>query len=58
MLKDITLGQYFPGDSVVHQLDPRSKLIAVVIFIACIFTARSMPSQVMIHPGTMGVPVV
>ncbi len=27
MLKDITLGQYFPGNSVVHRLDPRTKLI-------------------------------
>ena len=27
MLKDITLGQYFPGNSVVHRLDPRTKLL-------------------------------
>ena len=31
MLKDITLGQYFPGNSVIHRLDPRTKLISVVI---------------------------
>ena len=30
-LKDITLGQYFPGNSIVHRLDPRTKLIAVVL---------------------------
>ena len=30
MLKDITLGQYFPGDSFVHTLDPRTKLLLVV----------------------------
>lgn len=31
MLKDITLGQYFPGNTVVHRLDPRTKLVAVVL---------------------------
>ena len=30
-LKDITLGQYFPGHSFVHKLDPRTKLLAVVL---------------------------
>ena len=33
MLKDITLGQYFPGDTVVHRLDPRTKLLLVIIYI-------------------------
>ena len=31
MLKDITLGQYFPGESIVHKLDPRTKLILTVV---------------------------
>ena len=31
MLKDISLGQYFPGNTIVHRLDPRTKLIAVVL---------------------------
>ena len=39
MLKDITLGQYFPGDTVVHRLDPRTKLILVVVFIVALFLA-------------------
>ena len=33
MLKDITLGQFFPGTSVVHRLDPRTKLILLVVYI-------------------------
>ena len=33
MLKDITLGQYFPGKSVIHLLDPRTKLIMLVVYI-------------------------
>lgn len=39
MLKDVTLGQFFPGDTVVHRLDPRTKLILVVVYIAALFTA-------------------
>ena len=39
MLKDITLGQYFPGKSPVHLLDPRCKLIMLVVYIVALFTA-------------------
>ena len=39
MLKDITLGQYFPGDSFIHRLDPRTKLIMVVLYIVALFCA-------------------
>ena len=41
MLKDITLGQYFPGKSPVHLLDPRTKLILLVVYIVALFTAAS-----------------
>lgn len=41
MLKDITLGQYFPGNSFVHRLDPRTKLIVVVLYIVALFVAKS-----------------
>ena len=46
MLKDITLGQYFPGDTPVHRLDPRTKLILVVVYIAALFTAEGWLSYV------------
>ena len=39
MLKDITLGQYFPGNSFIHRLDPRTKLISLVGYIVCLFLA-------------------
>ena len=39
-LKDITLGQYFPGNSVVHRLDPRTKLIAVFLYIVSLFLCK------------------
>lgn len=41
MLKDITLGQYFPGKSPIHLLDPRTKLILVVAYIVALFIAGS-----------------
>ena len=44
MLKDITLGQYFPGDSVIHHLDPRTKLIMLVVYIVALFMAVSWVS--------------
>ena len=39
MLSDITLGQYFPGGSIIHRLDPRMKIIIAIIYIAAIFFA-------------------
>ena len=42
MLKDITLGQYFPGNSLLHRLDPRIKLLATVLLIVIIFFAKNM----------------
>ncbi len=39
MLKDITLGQYFPGNSTIHRLDPRTKLIALIVYIVALFSA-------------------
>ncbi len=41
MLKDITLGQYFPGNSLIHRLDPRTKLIMLVVYIVALFLAVS-----------------
>ncbi len=37
MLKDITIGQYFPGDTFVHRLDPRIKILIIVMFITSLF---------------------
>jgi energy-coupling factor transport system permease protein len=41
MLKDITLGQYFPGNSCIHRLDPRTKLIMLIVYIVALFVAAS-----------------
>ncbi len=40
MLKDITLGQYFPGDSFIHRLDPRTKILGMAAYIAVIFCIK------------------
>ena len=44
MLKDITLGQYFPGNSVIHRMDPRTKLVGLIIYIVALFTVASWVS--------------
>jgi len=41
VLKNITMGQYYPVDSVVHRLDPRMKLILAILFIVAVFMAHS-----------------
>lgn len=41
MIKDITIGQYFPGKSVIHRLDSRVKLLLDLIYLVMLFTAQS-----------------
>ena len=44
MISDITLGQFFPGFSPIHKLDPRSKIILTVFFIVAVFLANNAAS--------------
>ena len=48
MLSDITLGQYFPGVSFVHKLDPRTKILATMSFIIAVFLAASVTSYALL----------
>lgn len=48
MLKDITLGQYFPGNSFIHVLDPRTKLVMVVLYIVALFLCTSWVSYALV----------
>ena len=48
MLKDVTLGQFFPGNSLIHRLDPRTKLIALIVYIVALFMAGSWLSYSLI----------
>ena len=58
MLKDITLGQYFPGNSVVHRLDPRTKLIALIVYIVALFSAGNWLSYTMVFVFLSGTVVI
>lgn len=42
MIKDITIGQFFPGNSVIHRLDPRIKLLITVLYIVMLFVADGL----------------
>ncbi|MGE4352531.1 MAG: energy-coupling factor transporter transmembrane protein EcfT [Oscillospiraceae bacterium] len=48
MLKDVTLGQFFPGDTPAHRLDPRTKLILTVIYIVALFIVHSYTAYALI----------
>lgn len=53
MLKDITLGQYFPGESPLHKRDPRIKIIAAVIYIVTVFLCSSIASFGLLMAATL-----
>jgi len=42
MLRDITLGQFFPGNTIIHRLDPRVKLVVTIAYITSLFAARGI----------------
>ena len=47
MLNDITLGQYFPGDSAIHRMDPRMKLILTIVYIVSVFVVGNLPGYLL-----------
>jgi len=47
VIKDITLGQYFPGNSAIHRLDPRTKLVGMIAYIAIVFLVTKLPLYVL-----------
>ena len=48
MLKNITLGQYYPAESVVHRLDPRVKIILLIAFVAAVFLVPNLSGFILI----------
>lgn len=42
MIRDITIGQYYPANSIIHRLDPRVKLMATVVFIVSVFLIHDL----------------
>ena len=42
MVRDITIGQYYPAKSVIHRLDPRVKIVCTLLFLISLFIQRSI----------------
>ena len=55
MISDITLGQFFPGNSLIHRLDARIKIICMILYIAAIFTASSYVSFALVALTTVAI---
>ena len=45
MIRDITIGQYYPADSVLHKMDPRAKLVGTLVFISGAAPGPGLPAQ-------------
>lgn len=43
MIRDITIGQYYPADSLLHRLDPRTKFLGTLVFIVSVFVFHTFP---------------
>lgn len=54
MIRDITIGQYYPADSMIHKLDPRVKLMAVVLYVISLFTFRGIWGFVLVTAALAG----
>ncbi len=54
MLKDITLGQYFPGDTAIHRLDPRTKILVMIAYIVIIFCVQSFAGYIALAAFVIG----
>ncbi len=47
MIREITLGQYYKGDSLLHRADPRTKILVTIIYIVSLFLAKSVVAYVL-----------
>ncbi len=47
MIRDITLGQYYPANSMLHRLDPRTKLVGTMLFIVSVFLFHTIPGYIL-----------
>ena len=46
MIRDITIGQYYPAESRIHRLDPRVKIVCTLLFLVSLFIQNSLPGYV------------
>ena len=42
MIKNITIGQYIPGDTIIHKLDPRIKIVGSILFMIILFVVKEL----------------
>lgn len=49
MIRDITIGQYYPAKSVLHRLDPRVKLTCTLLYLISLFLFKSIPGYVVCY---------
>ena len=57
MIRDITIGQYYPADSLLHKLDPRVKLFATVIYVIALFSFKGILGLAIISGFLFGLSV-
>jgi len=55
MIKDVALGQYFPGNSIIHRLDPRTKLILTIAYIVILFICDGVVPYAIMTAFLLGV---
>ena len=55
MISDITIGQYFPGDSVIHKMDARMKIILTLLIIVSLFLCKNLSALALVLAGVMAV---
>jgi len=53
VLRNITLGQYFPGGTIVHRLDPRIKIVLTVVYITALFLAKGFAAYLLMLAALM-----
>ena len=58
MIKNVALGQYFPGNSVIHKLDPRMKLMLIIAAIVAIFLAHTWVGYVVMFAFLIAVIII
>lgn len=58
MLKNITIGQYFPGNSPLHRLDPRTKLVAVIIYMISLFIINNTFGYIFMVAMSLGIMLI
>ena len=58
MISDITLGQFFPGESLLHKADPRTKILSAVLLMATIFCAKNLFSYLFLIGVTLSLAII